>query len=390
METKLGPEEITADIPNVSQEALRNLDEGGVAVIGSKIKSGDILVGKIAPKGEQELSAEERLLRAIFGEKARDVRDNSLVLPHGEYGTVIGIRELSKDEGHELPTGVLREITVYVAQMRKVAVGDKLAGRHGNKGVIAKILPEEDMPYLPDGTSIDIIMHPASVVARMNLGQVLETHLGWVAEKTGQKYAVPAFTHFEEEDLTGALKKAGLPVDGKTVLHDGRTGRTYDQTVVVGNAYVMKLHHMAEEKMHARSTGPYSLITQQPLGGKAQMGGQRFGEMEVWALEAYSAAATLQEMITIKSDDMLSRTEAYKAILQGEPIPKPRIPESFKLLVRELNGLGLAITPLGKPDAEDNEKDTRQKGDQKDNHDRPDDGSGGKPKVAKTAKTKKA
>ncbi|MFH1388509.1 MAG: DNA-directed RNA polymerase subunit beta [Patescibacteria group bacterium] len=352
LETKLGPEEITRDIPNVSEEALRNLDENGIVAVGSEVKSGDILVGKIAPKGETELSAEERLLRAIFGEKSRDVKDNSLVLPHGEYGTVISVTELSKERGDELPTGVVREIRVFVAQRRKIVVGDKLTGRQGQKGVIALIAREEDMPFTQEGVAADIILHPASLLGRMNIGQLPETHLGWVSQKTGNYYKVPVFSKFNESYLIKALKDANLPTDGKTVLYDGRTGEPFDTRIVVGSLYVLKLHHLAEDKMHARSTGPYSLITQQPLGGKAQFGGQRFGEMEVWALEAYSAAHVLQEMLTIKSDDMLGRTLAYRAMLQGEKIPPAAIPESFKLLVRELNGLCLNIETVGESQEE--------------------------------------
>jgi DNA-directed RNA polymerase subunit beta len=347
LETKLGPEEITRDIPNVSEEALRNLDEGGIVAIGSEVKSGDILVGKIAPKGETELSAEERLLRAIFGEKSRDVKDNSLTLPHGEYGTVIGITELSKEEGDELPTGVIKEVRVFVAQRRKIVVGDKLTGRQGQKGVIALIAKEEDMPFTEDGKRMDIVLHPASLLGRMNIGQLPETHLGRVTEKTGNYFQIPVFTKLSEDQIKGALKKAGLPEDGRAVLYDGRTGEKFVNNVVVGSLYILKLHHLAEDKMHARSTGPYSLITQQPLGGKAQFGGQRLGEMEVWALEAYGAAQILQEMLTIKSDDMVGRTMSYRAMIQGEEIPPSAIPESFKLLVRELNGLGLKVETLG-------------------------------------------
>jgi len=346
LETQLGPEEITRDIPNVSEKALRNLDEGGMIVVGAEVRPGDILIGKIAPKGEAELSAEERLLRAIFGEKAREVRDNSLRVPHGELGTVIGIKILTREENEELRPGVLQEIHVLVAQNRKIMIGDKLAGRHGNKGVIAKIVPVEDMPHLPDGTPMDIIISPTSVVSRMNVGQLLEAHLGAAAEKLGKKYAIPPFEKFGEEFLVEELEKAGLPTRGKRRLIDGRTGECFDQEVVVGEAYILKLIHLVEDKVHARSTGPYSKITQQPLGGKAQFGGQRMGEMEVWALEAYGAAHTLQEMLTIKSDDLFGRSKAYQAILQGEEIPAPTVPESFKLLVRELNGLCLNLEPI--------------------------------------------
>ncbi|GMR19145.1 MAG: DNA-directed RNA polymerase subunit beta [Patescibacteria group bacterium] len=345
LETKLGPEEVTRDIPNVSEEALRNLDEHGIAVVGSKVKGGDILVGKIAPKGETELSAEERLLRAIFGEKAREVRDVSLRVPHGEWGTVVGVKILNKGET-DLPEGILQEIAVRVAQIRKIDVGDKLAGLHGNKGVISKIVPAEDLPYLEDGTPVDIILEPHSVINRMNLGQLLEAHLGWAGVKQGKKYAIPVFERFGEEMLEKELQAAGLPLSGKTTLFDGRTGEPFDQKITVGNAYILKLEHLAGDKMHARSTGPYALITQQPLGGKAQFGGQRFGEMEVWALEAYGAAYTLQEMLTIKSDDLIGRSAAYRAIVQGEEIPEPTLPESFKLLVRELNGVILSVEPL--------------------------------------------
>jgi DNA-directed RNA polymerase subunit beta len=359
LETKLGPEEITRDIPNVSEKALRNLDAEGIVVVGAEVRSGDILVGKIAPKGEAELTAEERLLRAIFGEKAREVRDNSLRVPHGELGTVIGIKILTRKDNEELPAGVLKEIRVLVAENRKIMVGDKLAGRHGNKGVISKIVPVEDMPHLPDGTPVDIIISPTSVVSRMNVGQLLETHLGAAAEKLDKEYAVPPFGKFDEGFLVAELEKAGLPANGKMKLIDGRSGEYFDQEVVVGSAYILKLIHLVEEKVHARSTGPYSLITQQPLGGKAQFGGQRMGEMEVWALEAYGAAHTLQEMLTIKSDDLFGRSKAYQAILKGEEIPEATVPESFKLLVRELNGLCLDVQPLKEGfenESEDTEK----------------------------------
>ena len=346
LETKLGPEEITRDIPNVSEESLRNLDENGVVYLGANVKPGDVLVGKIAPKGETELSAEERLLRAIFGEKAREVRDNSLKMPHGEFGTVINVKVLERTDNSELPAGVIKEIQVFVAKVRKIMVGDKLAGRHGNKGVISKIMPAEDMPHFPDGTPVDIIISPASVVSRMNVGQLLEARLGLAAEKLGKKYAVEQFVRYDPEVFEKELKEAGVPVSGKAKLIDGRNGETFDQEIVFGNSYILKLMHMVEDKMHARSTGPYGLITQQPLGGKAQFGGQRFGEMEVWALEAYGAAHTLQEMLTIKSDDLMGRTKAYQAIIQGDEIPESNIPESFKLLVRELNGLGLKLETL--------------------------------------------
>jgi len=346
-ETKLGPEETTRDIPNVGEEALANLDEEGIVYVGAEVGPNDILVGKITPKGETELTAEERLLRAIFGEKAREVRDTSLRMPHGERGTVVGVQILSKEAGDEVEPGVIRLIKVKVAQTRKITVGDKLAGRHGNKGVISRVVPVENMPYLEDGTPIDIIISPLSVISRMNLGQLLETHLGWAAAKLGYKAAVPSFGGFKEEDLSGQLKKAGLPETGKVKLYDGKTGLPFENPVTVGIGYIMKLVHMVDEKVHARSTGPYSLVTQQPLGGKAQMGGQRLGEMEVWALEAYGAAHTLKEMLTIKSDDVIGRAKAFEAIVKGTDIPESTVPESFKVLVKELNGLGLKVELLG-------------------------------------------
>jgi len=346
METKLGPEELTRDIPNVSEADLANLAEDGIVVIGSEVGPNDILVGKIAPKGETELTAEERLLRAIFGEKAREVKDTSLRMPHGERGTVIDVQILDREKGDELETGTIKKVIVKVAQMRKVTVGDKLSGRHGNKGVIAKIVPQADMPYLEDGTPVDIIISPLGVLARMNLGQLYEAHLGWAAKKLGYKVAIPVFEKIDEEKIVKELKKAGLPADGKVTLYDGRTGEPRKEKSVVGIAYIMKLVHMVEDKAHARSTGPYSLVTQQPLGGKAQMGGQRLGEMEVWALEAHRAAHTLQEMLTIKSDDVVGRAKAFEAIVKGTPIPEATVPESFKVLVKELNGLCLDITPV--------------------------------------------
>ncbi|MBU1970402.1 DNA-directed RNA polymerase subunit beta, partial [Patescibacteria group bacterium] len=353
LETKLGPEEITRDIPNVSEDALRNLGEDGIVAIGSKVKSGDILVGKVAPKGETDLSAEERLLRAIFGEKAKEVRDNSLNMPHGERGVVIGIKRVTREDNKELPSGVIEEITIYVAQQRKIEVGDKLAGRHGNKGVISAIVPEIDMPHMEDGTTIDIIFASDTVLKRMNVGQILEAPLGYAGRVLGKTYTVPVFESPSEADYQKELNQAEIPVSGKVKLIDGRSGEYFEHPVLVGETYILKLYHMAEDKMHARSTGPYSLITQQPLGGKAQFGGQRFGEMEVWALEAYGAAAVLQEMLTIKSDDFTGRTQAYRSILQGSEIPTPSIPESFKLLVRELNGLALGLLPIGAKKAEE-------------------------------------
>jgi DNA-directed RNA polymerase subunit beta len=347
VETKLGPEEITRDIPNVSEDSLRNLDEQGIVVVGSKVKSQDILVGKIAPKGDVDLTAEERLLRAIFGEKAKDVRDNSLYMPHGEHGVVIGVKRVTKEENEALPAGVTEEITVYVAQQKKIEIGDKLSGRHGNKGVISAVVPVVDMPMLEDGTPIDVIISAETALRRMNVGQILEASLGMAGRKLGKYYEVPSLQEITESEIAEELKKAGLPVSGKMKLVDGRTGECFDGEVLVGDAYILKLIHMSEEKMHARSIGPYSLITQQPLGGKAQFGGQRFGEMEVWALEAYGAAHTLQEMLTIKSDDMLGRTQAYSAMIQGKQIPAPTVPETFKLLVRKLNGLGLGLEAIG-------------------------------------------
>ncbi len=347
VDTKLGPEETTRDIPNVGEEALRNLDENGIVVVGAEVSPNDILVGKIAPKGETELTAEERLLRAIFGEKAREVRDTSLRVPHGERGTVIEVKILDKEKGDELEPGTNRKIIVKVAQMRKVVVGDKLAGRHGNKGVISKVVPQSDMPYLSDGTVVDVIISPLSVLSRMNLGQLLEAHLGLAALKLNEKISLPVFENVKEDRITEKLKEAGVPVSGKSELFDGRTGEPYKEPVVVGVGYILKLIHMVEDKTHARSTGPYSLVTQQPLGGKAQMGGQRLGEMEVWALEAHRAAHVLQEMLTIKSDDVVGRAKAFEAIVKGTDIPESTIPESFKVLVKELQALGLSVTPTG-------------------------------------------
>jgi len=346
--TKLGPELITRDIPNVSEESLTNLDEQGIVRIGAEVSSNDILVGKISPKGETELSAEEKLLRAIFGEKAKDVKDTSLRLPHGEKGKVVHIKFFSKEDGDELPPGVYQMVEVSVAQLRKISVGDKLAGRHGNKGVISKILPVAEMPFLPDGTPVDIILNPLGVISRMNLGQILETHLGWAAHKLNYKIASPVFEGVPYEQIQEELKKAGLPADGKIQLYDGATGEPFTEKTTVGYIYMMKLCHMVDDKMHARSIGPYSMITQQPLGGKAQFGGQRFGEMEVWALEAYGAAHSLQEMLTIKSDDVIGRSKAYESIIRGEPIQKPQIPASFYVLVRELQSLGLDIDMISR------------------------------------------
>ncbi len=346
VETKLGPEETTRDIPNVSEEDLANLDEDGIVVVSSEVGPGDILVGKIAPKGETELTAEERLLRAIFGEQAREVRDTSLRVPNGERGTVISVQILDRKKGDELEPGTLRKIIVEVAQFRHVVVGDKLAGRHGNKGVISKIVPQVDMPYLEDGTAVDIIISPISVLARMNLGQLLEAHLGWAAKRQGKKVGVPVFEKIPEDRIVTELKISKLPEDGKTKLFDARSGEPYENAVVIGIEYIMKLIHMVEDKTHARSTGPYSLVTQQPLGGKAQMGGQRLGEMEVWALEAHRARYTLQEMLTIKSDDVVGRAKAFEAIVKGASIPTPKVPESFKVLIKELQALGLNVVPV--------------------------------------------
>jgi DNA-directed RNA polymerase subunit beta len=347
VETKLGPEETTRDIPNVGEDALANLDENGIIIVGAEVEPNSILVGKIAPKGETELTAEERLLRAIFGEKAREVRDTSLRVPHGERGVVFGVKILDREKGDELEPGIIRKIQVQIAQIRKVMVGDKLAGRHGNKGVISKIVAQDDMPYLEDGTPIDVIISPLSVLNRMNLGQLLEVHLGRAADKLNYKVALPVFEKIEEKRIIDELKRAGLSVEGKAKLRNGKTGRPYDQPIVVGMGYVLKLVHMVEDKIHARSTGPYSLVTQQPLGGKAQMGGQRLGEMEVWALEAHKAAHALQEMLTIKSDDVSGRAQAFEAIVKGEPIPESEIPESFKVLIKELQSLGLDVKPTG-------------------------------------------
>ncbi len=345
-ETKLGPEVVTRDIPNVGEDALRNLDDSGIIRIGAEVIDNDILVGKITPKGEAELSAEERLLRAIFGEKAKDVRDTSLRLPHGVKGKVVDVKVFSKDKGAELPAGVFQMIEVSVAQMRKVSVGDKLAGRHGNKGVIAKVLPVEDMPYLSDGTKVDIVLNPLGVISRMNIGQILETHLSLVAQKLGIKFALPSFESIKFEEIQELLIKNGFSKDGKMTVYDGLTGEAFDEKITVGPLYVMKLIHLVDDKTHARSIGPYSMVTQQPLGGKAQFGGQRFGEMEVWALEAYGAAYSLQEMLTIKSDDIIGRSKAYEAIIKGEPISKISTPESFHVLVKELQSLGLSVQLL--------------------------------------------
>jgi DNA-directed RNA polymerase subunit beta len=351
-DTKLGPEEITRDIPNVGEEALADLDENGIVYIGAEVGPQDILVGKITPKGETELTAEERLLRAIFGEKAREVKDTSLRLPSGEHGKVVDVAIFSRENNDELLPGVNKLIRIAIAQKRKISVGDKMAGRHGNKGVIAKILPVEDMPFLPDGTPVDIVLNPLGVPSRMNIGQILETHLGWAAQALGIKVATPVFDGAKEAAIKATLRDAGLPESGKIQLRDGRDGRAFQEEVTVGYIYMLKLHHLVEDKIHARSTGPYSLITQQPLGGKAQFGGQRFGEMEVWALEAYGAAFILQELLTVKSDDVMGRVQTYEAIVKGEDIQPPGVPESFKVLIKELQSLGLSVEVLNENEEE--------------------------------------
>ena len=347
-DTKLGPEEITRDIPNVGEDALKDLDERGIIHIGAEVRSGDILVGKVTPKGETELTAEERLLRAIFGEKAREVRDTSLRVPHGEYGIIVDVKVFTRENCDELSPGVNMVVRCYIAQKRKISVGDKMAGRHGNKGVVSRILPSEDMPFLPDGRPLDIVLNPLGVPSRMNIGQVLEVHLGMAAAALGMKVMTPVFDGAHEQDIQEMLEQAGKRRDGKTVLYDGRTGEAFDNPVTVGYMYFLKLHHLVDDKIHARSTGPYSLVTQQPLGGKAQFGGQRFGEMEVWALEAYGAAYTLQEILTVKSDDVVGRVKTYEAIVKGQNVPKSGVPESFKVLVKELQSLGLDIKVLNK------------------------------------------
>lgn len=351
-DTKLGPEEITRDIPNVGEDILKDLDENGIIRVGAEVRPGDILVGKVTPKGETELTAEERLLRAIFGEKAREVRDTSLRVPHGEAGKIVDVKIFSRENGDELAPGVNKLVRVYIAQKRKISQGDKMAGRHGNKGVISRILPEQDMPFLPDGTPLEIVLNPLGVPSRMNIGQVLECHLGWAAKNLGIHIATPVFDGATEDDIFETLKEAGLPEGGKTILYDGRTGEPFENPVTVGYTYMLKLAHLVDDKIHARSTGPYSLVTQQPLGGKAQFGGQRFGEMEVWALEAYGAAYTLQEILTVKSDDVMGRVKTYEAIVKGENVPEPGVPESFKVLIKELQSLGLDVKVLSGEDEE--------------------------------------
>ncbi|MEE0930664.1 MAG: DNA-directed RNA polymerase subunit beta, partial [Acutalibacteraceae bacterium] len=390
-DTKLGPEEITRDIPNVGEDMLKDLDENGIIHIGAEVKAGDILVGKVTPKGETELTAEERLLRAIFGEKAREVRDTSLRVPHGECGIVVDVKVFTRENSaDELQPGVNKVVRCYLAQKRKISVGDKMAGRHGNKGVVSRILPMEDMPFLPDGTPLDIVLNPLGVPSRMNIGQVLEVHLGYAAKALGWKIMTPVFDGAHEQDIfkiyediyekskvgelpppespkyidfTDCFNKNGISMECKTKLRDGRTGEWFDNPVTVGYMYYLKLHHLVDDKIHARSTGPYSLVTQQPLGGKAQFGGQRFGEMEVWALEAYGAAYTLQEILTVKSDDVVGRVKTYEAIVKGQNIPKPGVPESFKVLIKELQSLALDVRVL---DKEDNEIDLRQNFDEDD------------------------
>ena len=351
---------------NVGEDALKDLDERGIIRVGAEVRAGDILVGKVTPKGETDLTAEERLLRAIFGEKAREVRDTSLKVPHGESGIIVDVKVFTREAGDELSPGVNMVVRVYIAQKRKISVGDKMAGRHGNKGVVSRILPQEDMPFLPDGTPLDIVLNPLGVPSRMNIGQVLEVHLGYAAKTLGWKVATPVFNGADEKDIAETLKMAGLRPDGKSWLYDGRTGERFDNPVTVGYVYFLKLHHLVDDKIHARSTGPYSLVTQQPLGGKAQFGGQRFGEMEVWALEAYGAAYTLQEILTVKSDDVTGRVRTYESIVKGHNVPKPGVPESFKVLVKELQSLCLDIKVLDDQGAEielkDDDEDNYQPG----------------------------
>ncbi|MBR4035510.1 MAG: DNA-directed RNA polymerase subunit beta, partial [Oscillospiraceae bacterium] len=364
-ETKLGPEEITREVPNVGEDALKNLDSRGIIRIGAEVSSGDILVGKVTPKGETELSPEEKLLRAIFGEKAGDVRDTSLKVPHGEYGIIVDVKVFTPENSDEIKPGVIEVVRVYIAQKRKISVGDKMAGRHGNKGVVSRILPQEDMPFLADGTPLDLVLNPLGVPSRMNIGQVLEVHLGYAAKALGWKVMTPVFDGAKETDIFELLAQAGLPETGKTQLYDGRTGEPFDNLVTVGYKYFLKLHHLVDDKMHARSIGPYSLVTQQPLGGKAQFGGQRFGEMEVWALEAYGAAYTLQEILTVKSDDMVGRVKTYEAIFKGQEIPKPGIPESFRVLIKEMQSLALDVRVLDEDGVEVDLKQTYEEDDAK-------------------------
>ena len=356
-DTKLGPEEITRDIPNVGDDALKDLDDRGIIRVGAEVRSGDILVGKVTPKGETELTPEERLLRAIFGEKAKEVRDTYLRVPHGEYGIIVNVEVFTRENSDELSPGVNKVVRCYIAQKRKLSVGDKMAGRHGNKGVVSRILPQEDMPFLEDGTPLDIVLNPLGVPSRMNIGQVLEVNLGFAAKHLGWRVMTPVFDGAHEADIKEMFKDLGIREDGKSILTDGRTGRKFDNPVTVGIMYYLKLLHLVDDKIHARSTGPYSLVTQQPLGGKAQFGGQRFGEMEVWALEAYGAAYTLQEILTVKSDDVVGRVKTYEAIVKGNNVPQSGIPESFKVLVKELQSLGLDVRVY---DKDENEIDLKQ------------------------------
>ena len=349
-DTKLGPEEITRDIPNVGEEARRNLDENGIVRIGTEVHEGDILVGKVTPKGMADLTSEEKLLHAIFGEKTREVRNSSLTVPHGGDGVVHDVKVYTKDDNEDLPSGVSMVVRVYIIQKRKIQVGDKMSGRHGNKGVISLILPSEDMPFLPDGTPVDIMLNPQGVPSRMNIGQILELHLGMAGKKLGVHFATPVLDGAKREDIAAAMKEAGMDEDGKTILYDGRTGEEFDSRISVGVMYMIKLHHMVDDKLHARATGPYSLVTQQPLGGKAQLGGQRFGEMEVWALEAYGASHVLQEILTYKSDDVVGRVKVYEALVKGQPLPKPGIPEAFRVLIKEFQALGLDISVINNND----------------------------------------
>ena len=349
-DTKLGPEEITRDIPNVSEDARKNLDENGIIKIGTEVKEGDILVGKVTPKGMADLTSEEKLLHAIFGEKTREVRNSSLTVPHGGEGIVHDVKVYTKKDNDDLPSGVSKVVRVYIIQKRKIQVGDKMSGRHGNKGVISLILPQEDMPYLPDGTPIDIMLNPQGVPSRMNIGQVLELHMGMACKKLGVHIASPVLDGASTEDVKAMMREAGMDEDGKTVLYDGRTGEPFDNRISVGVMYFVKLHHMVDDKLHARSTGPYSLVTQQPLGGKAQNGGQRFGEMEIWALEAYGASHVLQEILTYKSDDVVGRVKVYESIVKGTPLPNPGIPEAFRVLIKEFQALGLDISVINNND----------------------------------------
>ena len=366
-DTKLGPEEITRDIPSVGEEARKNLDENGIIKIGTEVHEGDILVGKVTPKGMADLTSEEKLLHAIFGEKTREVRNSSLTVPHGGDGVVHDVKVYTKDDNEDLPSGVSMVVRVYIIQKRKIQVGDKMSGRHGNKGVISLILPSEDMPFLPDGTPVDIMLNPQGVPSRMNIGQILELHLGMAGKKLGVHFATPVLDGAKREDIAAAMKEAGMDEDGKTILYDGRTGDPFDSRISVGVMYMIKLHHMVDDKLHARATGPYSLVTQQPLGGKAQLGGQRFGEMEVWALEAYGASHVLQEILTYKSDDVVGRVKVYEALVKGQPLPKPGIPEAFRVLIKEFQALGLDISVINNNDDEVSFSELERKADLEDN-----------------------